>query len=289
MQHLESTEFYQGFVEQKELFSSQSPAADLRGYINSYWTLRVESGSFSYRGVPDNCVDWIIDIDNPQNSGLVSPHSTPLDFTFTGPANYFGIRFKTLAQYSFTNVPISEWIETAQRQQASEYLSDRQILKSTEILESPFKLQVLEVLSTDKHFRRQCKKIEIILRDYLLKQNNLSRSLAIDTRLIRLIDLSKKEPGSEKTHTKQLANEIGISTRQLRRLSHLYLGISPKEFLKVQRFQKTLHLLNTQQHASPWLDYYFDQSHFIREFKALSGATPGQFMKMSVLSKNYKT
>ncbi|VAW89528.1 hypothetical protein MNBD_GAMMA17-646, partial [hydrothermal vent metagenome] len=32
-----------------------------------------------------------------------------------------------------------------------------------------------------------------------------------------------------------------------------------------------------------WADVYHDQSHFIHEFKSLSGLTPGQFGRLSVL------
>ena len=54
-------------------------------------------------------------------------------------------------------------------------------------------------------------------------------------------------------------------------------------FNKVLRFQKTLHLLNTSKTASVWADCYYDQSHFIRDFKTLSGLTPREFTNMSVL------
>jgi AraC-like DNA-binding protein len=41
--------------------------------------------------------------------------------------------------------------------------------------------------------------------------------------------------------------------------------------------------LNAAEDKAAWADCYHDQPHFIREFKHLSGFTPEQFKKLSVL------
>ncbi len=81
----------------------------------------------------------------------------------------------------------------------------------------------------------------------------------------------------------KVCSQFGLSSRHLRRLSQCYLGLSPRNFTRVLRFQKTLHLMQNPQSTPAWASYYYDQSHFIREFKALAGNTPSKFTNMSAL------
>lgn len=75
---------------------------------------------------------------------------------------------------------------------------------------------------------------------------------------------------------------IGIGSRHLRRIFNHYIGISPKKFSKIVRFQSILrHMMSNPNNFSKggYLDFgYFDQPHFIHEFKSLSGVTPS-FLK----------
>ena len=70
----------------------------------------------------------------------------------------------------------------------------------------------------------------------------------------------------------------GISPRQLRRVFDHYVGISPKVFFRVVRFQYLLtEMMRTPRNMWGRLRFdfgYYDQSHFIKEFKALYGLPP---------------
>ena len=71
-----------------------------------------------------------------------------------------------------------------------------------------------------------------------------------------------------------------ISPRQLRRLFEYYIGDSTKTFSKVVRFQNILKAKpSTQSLRENKLFYdtgYFDQAHFIKDFKNFYGVTPGK-------------
>jgi AraC-like DNA-binding protein len=71
-----------------------------------------------------------------------------------------------------------------------------------------------------------------------------------------------------------------ISSRYLRRLFLQHTGVSPKLYNKINRFQLSLQLV-TEKHASlTAITYdcgYFDQSHFIRDFKSFTGFTPSDY------------
>ncbi|WP_317162601.1 helix-turn-helix domain-containing protein [Myroides albus] len=75
---------------------------------------------------------------------------------------------------------------------------------------------------------------------------------------------------------------MNISERTLERLVKQYVGMSPKVYSRIIRFQANLNLLRESSFKSlTELTYesgYFDQSHYIREFKTFTGSTPKQYL-----------
>ncbi len=79
----------------------------------------------------------------------------------------------------------------------------------------------------------------------------------------------------------ELANQAGVTTRTLERMFLEHTGLSPKTFARMIRFQNVLARLKTRSFPS-LVDLavdcgYTDQSHFIKEFKALSQRLPTEF------------
>ncbi len=60
-------------------------------------------------------------------------------------------------------------------------------------------------------------------------------------------------------------------------------GYSPKQFLRIARFERALSLLQTDfRNSLTYVAYecnYTDQSHFIREFREFAGVTPTSYLK----------
>lgn len=76
-----------------------------------------------------------------------------------------------------------------------------------------------------------------------------------------------------------LAAELGISERQLRRGFDQVIGVSPKHYLRIARFQRALRTARAAQHKPDWAALaescgYFDQAHLISEFREMTGVTP---------------
>jgi AraC-like DNA-binding protein len=75
-----------------------------------------------------------------------------------------------------------------------------------------------------------------------------------------------------------LSEHVGLSTRALTRLFTLEVGMTPKLYSRIKRFESALRLMR----ATPVVDWsklaagcgYFDQSHLIRDCKTISGFTP---------------
>lgn len=84
---------------------------------------------------------------------------------------------------------------------------------------------------------------------------------------------------------REIAAGTCYSQRQLERIFREGVGMSPKTYLRLLRINRSMRLLRpgaslaeTAQEAG-----YFDQSHFIRDFKAVCGVTPGAYLQnMSV-------
>lgn len=75
-----------------------------------------------------------------------------------------------------------------------------------------------------------------------------------------------------------LCEDAGISIRQLDRLFRQHLGISPKTFARIARFQTAIGLLKkdpggTLADVAARCGYY-DQSHFVHEFRRFAGTAP---------------
>jgi len=74
--------------------------------------------------------------------------------------------------------------------------------------------------------------------------------------------------------------DAGLSPRQLRRLFEYYVGDSAKTFCQVVRFQNILRAKPSQQSLREsklfYDNGYYDQAHFIKEFRNFYGVTPGK-------------
>jgi AraC-like DNA-binding protein len=81
---------------------------------------------------------------------------------------------------------------------------------------------------------------------------------------------------------REAARDLNLSQRRFIQIFKAEVGITPKLFSRIQRFQKTRAVLQ-QNPPSNWtmlaLDSgYCDQSHFIREFLEFSGVSPTDYL-----------
>lgn len=124
----------------------------------------------------------------------------------------------------------------------------------------------------------------VIMNRYLvnkLKPTNTSFALMHQLIHSAVIDCSKK--------IHELQKETRISERQMERLFKTMIGISPKKYQRILRFEKALTLLNTTAYsglaALAYDLYYSDQAHFINDFKKFSGITPYEFVQLTILGQ----
>ena len=81
---------------------------------------------------------------------------------------------------------------------------------------------------------------------------------------------------------KTLAESTCLGYRQFKRVFTNYVGMSPKEYYRVVRFQRALYLL--QNHPGMELvdlAYscgFYDSSHLVKDFKEFTGCSPTQYL-----------
>ncbi len=81
----------------------------------------------------------------------------------------------------------------------------------------------------------------------------------------------------------ELADEAGLSLRQFQRRFQALTGLNPKLYARICRIGQAVHRKELEPQAS-WTELalecgYADQSHFIRDFKALTGHLPRDFLR----------
>ena len=89
----------------------------------------------------------------------------------------------------------------------------------------------------------------------------------------------------------QISNKVGYSQKHLIKLFKDNVGLTPKGFLKIIRFQKAIEEIAAAKEPS-WTGIayesgYYDQAHFINDFKAFSGYTPQQYLQTQFDHLNY--
>ena len=124
--------------------------------------------------------------------------------------------------------------------------------------------------------------------------DNNQRVSAVDDLLVSLIDDVPNDYDSflnemtgwltdpKRRGLEDLLEHLDLSLRQIERLCKAYFGSAPK---RLHRKFRALHAANrlAWQNLTDWRDIatmdYYDQSHFIREFKQFNGRTPSEFIK----------
>lgn len=88
------------------------------------------------------------------------------------------------------------------------------------------------------------------------------------------------------------SQQLNIGLRQFERNFKHYYGITPKKFVRIARFQKTIKEIISNQSEENYLPIvldhgYYDQSHFIKEFNSLVGKAPKEYFKKDIYSVKY--
>lgn len=244
------------------LYSEVFPDEKLKDIIYCYWELKTTElleQTFIYRVVADGCIDIFFQLDDPSENYVMGFCKKYTEFPLDKVFHYVGIRFFPSIFPALFNIKAKELSNRSEKLEL--------VLKDTSaFIKNSF---------TQKNSFQQIKaKLDNYFTTFLAKRN-----LAVDLRFQNALYITLKKQGAVNIQT-ELAT--CLSRRQLNRYFEFYIGDAAKSFSQVVRFQN---ILNAKSSANSFnknktlfdLGYY-DQAHFIKEFKKFYGATPSKVL-----------
>lgn len=180
----------------------------------------------------------------------------------------FIITFHKGKAYPFVQMPLHELTDT---------VVDGELVLTSEILN--LREQLLLLPSVQKKFA--------YAEQYLEKRygSRLEPNRCVDfavSRILQLPDLLTIE---------DISRKVGYSHKHFIKLFKDNVGVTPKAFLKITRFQKAIMEIEAHQEIS-WARIalesgFYDQAHFINDFRNFSGFTPAQYLAVKNDQLNY--
>lgn len=256
-------------------YQTYQPHPDLASLVSCYWTLEVpaENDPERQRIIPDGCIEmaFILGDDikryTSQDDFILQPRAMVLGQTIepffiepTGYVNTFAIRFYPYGFANFVTTPIKN---LANKETPIELLFGENTAK---------KLEKQIIHATDSKQRIA------IIENFLL--DKLNDQTTIDNIVKHTLDALLSSNGTESITT--ILKEDLSKRRQLERNFKKQIGVSPKQLGKVIRLQTALKmLLNKKTNNLTNIAYeseYFDQAHFIKDFKEFTGINPKEFL-----------
>jgi len=255
-------------------FYFAKPSIDLSPFVKQYWGLEncLNPGEkHVQRIVPNGLMELTFylgdrpNLINHQQEALertvLSGHcNNHHDLVVTGNLQMFSVSFKPLGAAMFFNLPMNELFGCI--------VPARFLLK-----ESIDRLETS--LSGTPDFKNKVRLVEESLMNQLTQKGNVPDH----KRLEESIKLINKNRGMVEVDV--LASSACWSRKQYERNFQEIIGTSPKQFMRIVRFQHAIHYKGLYPNAQlTGLAYecgFFDQSHMINEFKTFSGLTPRQY------------
>lgn len=215
--------------------------------------------------LPDGCLDIVICCYPHQPSANICGNIVRRrKGIFVRPdCDYFAIRFLPGYAERFLKYPVSEFTENE--------------IPLQDVL--PHADRLLEAVATQSSFTERIRAFEAFHTEHY--------SSKLDTPALVEYLTEKIIGGKGTVPIGDLAADTGYSTRYMHKTFERYVGVSPKLFSRIIRFQHVLNALEKPRGAET-LDGimelgYFDQNHFIKEFKEFSAVTPTKYLKRSGL------
>lgn len=122
------------------------------------------------------------------------------------------------------------------------------------------------------------REIEII-QDFLIA-NFIHKKEQFDDTIVKALKLITSNKAQ--ISVAELCDTLNVTVRTFERRFIKQVGISPRDFILITKFQQSLEQLTVKDYAKlsdiVYANGFSDQSHFIRVFKAFTGRTPKRFL-----------
>ncbi|WP_298504937.1 helix-turn-helix domain-containing protein [uncultured Maribacter sp.] len=236
------------------------PNKEIENFVYCFWQLKTSKTlkkDYNYRVVSDGCIDIFFDHKQPSENFVMGFCRKYVQFPIGKEFDYIGIRFLPSAFPCLFGVNAKKLSNQCQELKKilpnfSEWINSE--IKPVDSFESITKILNEKIIG-------------------FLKNENMH----YDNRFLNSLNLIFLKNGCLSTE-KDL--NTGLGPRQLRRIFNFYIGTTAKSFSNVVRFQHILSAKPSKQSLKENKLYYdvgfFDQAHFIKNFKTFYGVTPSE-------------
>jgi len=255
------------------------PNNELSILVKCYWTLEnpKEENPHRQRIVPDGCMEMIFNYGDlykqylEDGSNLIQPRcfvfgqiTSPLDIEPAGSTEIFAVRFHPEGFLPFATLPIREMENRAVPLEelfgGDGLVIEEEMLKVANITD---RINSIEKFLTGRLVNPES--IDHIVKATVETILNINGNLSID----------------------ELSRQMNINRRQLERRFSSVIGLSPKQLSKIIRLQAALKMLLGDRFTSltslAYEGEYYDQAHFIKDFKEFTGLSPKQFYSSNLI------
>jgi AraC-like DNA-binding protein len=239
------------------------PTQFLAPYVRYFWTMEgdeINGLSKAFGSMVDGCPGMMFQhsllMDEKQlpDTFLYGQTTKHISITATQQFSSIGVIFHPNALKSVFGISAAELTNTCINPDIKGYLQE-QLSEATTLLQ-------------------QVK----ILQSYLQKQV-IKNHVPVDKRMEHAISLLSNNSLS----LKQLQEVLQLTEKSFERKFKEYVGIPPKLYSRICRYQASLHQLRNNEYNKlsdiAYENDYADQAHFIRSFKEFTGCSPLQFQK----------
>jgi len=241
------------------------PAHDLAFFVERFWLVAWDvHGREPYlqTTLPHPCVNLVIE---PEQAAVHGVTTRSFTYSLHERGRVFGVKFRPGAFYPFVQTPVAR-------------LNDSSIS-----LREAFGDDCPPLITA---FRAQADVSTLIVLAETFLRARLPAPDATVTRINQIVDAIIADRTI--TRVEAVAHRFELTPRTLQRLFRRYVGISPKWVIRRYRLHEAAELLaNGNRLDWPALALelgYFDQAHFINDFKALIGTTPAAYARTNATS-----
>jgi AraC-like DNA-binding protein len=234
------------------------PAPVLSPFVDHVRVVSHVPGGAPYERLPDGAVELVVRAaDAGYSINVVGTRLSPLHKPSDAHDESFLVRFKAGGAYPFFGVPVAELTDDVVPVASLSAAVDTALQRA---LDAPTTLE-------------RAAAVQGALAGALAAPAFEPASVPMVRRALRLLAASPELP-----RVAELATRLGVSERHLRRSFDDVVGLSPKAYLRVVRFQRAFKGARASP-AESWARIaqfhgFYDQAHMISEFRALSGRTP---------------
>jgi AraC-like DNA-binding protein len=237
------------------------PRRPLSDHVELLWLLdRTAPSHGSERALPTGTVELVINLGGPGagfDAIVCGPHSRFFVIDTSQPTVVMGAHFRPGGMAALLGLPVDELHNL---QVPLDALWGR---RAAELRE-----RLLAVPTVEEKFRL----LDRVLSSWLDRQHR--HHAAVDHALTAFAGGPRR--------IGDVVDETGLSPRRFIRLFRDSVGLTPKAFCRVQRFQRAVSLLHDAQDVD-WAETavacgYYDQSHMINDFQDFAGLSPASYL-----------